>query len=354
MNNQNRQNLKVKQKQETIDKLVLVRSLLLYGLTIEQYKQDKISLNRGITSTPTFIFYSNNTKCFVDYTNQLNLDLEVKVNEFFNSITAGTTLTLANALYRDPSSNEIANLSGNFVYRQNNNGIISLDVTSVNSLSTKINRYDKKNFEDIPYFSANSVTKSKLSRTIIKNRFGKNTKNSFSYLGILPGDYIKLENTLSNPCKVLDINIDSDGNEYIIIDQLIDSQDLTNLQTRVNVYVERKERYSGYIDIKEDEKGQIGACIRYFNDIVISCSDNNTLSQCRLRANDREQIRTELTFGTFCRTPETDAAVQTTQSDSLIQITSTLASALANTSMNVSGPLLKNGNSKNSFYGRPF
>lgn len=354
MNNQNRQNLKVKKKQETVDKLVLVRSLMLYGLTIEQYKIDKVSLNRGITSTPTFIFYSNNTKCFVDYTNQLNLDSEIKVNEFFNSINAGTTITLTNGLYRDPTTNEIANLSGNFVYRQNNNGIISLDVTSINSLSTKINRYDKKNFEDIPYFTANNVTKSKLSRTIIKNRFGKNTKNSFSYLGILPGDYIKLENTLAYPSKILDVNIDSDGNEYIVLDQLIDSQDLTNLQTRVNVYVERKERYAGYIDIKEDVNGQIGACIRYFNDVVISCTDNNTLSQCRLRANDSEGIVTELTIGTFCRTPETDAAIQTTQSDSLIQITNTLASALANTSMNVSGPLLSNGNSKNSFYGRPF
>jgi hypothetical protein len=354
VNNQNRQNLQRKKKQEDIDKLVLTRSSLLYGLVIEKFKSDKISINRGVTSTPTFIFYSNNTKCFVDYTNQLNSDVETKISDYFNSIKPGTTVTLTNALYRDPASDEIANLNGNFVFRQINNGIVSLDVTSVDSLSTKINRYDKRNFDEIPYFTATTVSKYGTSKTIIKNRFGKNTKNSFNYLGILPGDYIKIENTLSNPAKILDISIDSDGNEFIVIDKIIDEVDLTNLQTKVDVYLEVKNRYNAFVDTREAENGFIGACIIYSNDVIVSCTDNNTFSQCNLRANSYDNLRTEITFDTFCRTPENDTAVQTSQTDSLIQLTSTLASALANVGSNVSGPISKNGNSRNSFYGRPF
>ena len=354
MNNQNRQNLQRKKKQDNVDKLVLVRSSLLYGLVIEKFKSDKLSINRGITSTPTFIFYSNNTKCFVDYTNQLNSDIETKINDYFNSLTPGTTVTLTNGLYRDPSSDEIANLAGNFVFRQINNGIVSLDVTSVTTLSTKITRYDKKNFDEIPYFTSNTVGKNGTNRTIIKNRFGKNTKNSFNYLGIIPGDYIKIQNTLSDPAKILDISIDSDGNEFIVIDKIIEEDDLTNLQTRVDVFIEVKNRYNGFADTREAENGFIGACIIYSNDVVVSCTDNNTFSQCNLRASSYDNLRTEITFDTFCRTPETDIAVQTTQTDNLIQLTNTLASALSNMSNNVSGPISKNGNSRNSFYGRPF
>jgi hypothetical protein len=285
---------------------------------------------------------------------RLNSEIETKIKDYFNSIKPGTTLTISNALYRDPSSDEIANLAGNFVFRQINNGIVSLDVTSVNTLSTKITRYDKKNFDEIPYFTANSVGKSAITKTIIKNRFGKNTKNSFNYLGILPGDYIKIENTLSNPAKVLDISIDSDGNEFIVIDKIIEEDDLTNLQTKVDVYIEVKNKYNGFADVREAENGFIGACILYSNDVIVSCTDNNTFSQCNLRASSYDNLRSEITFDTFCRTPENDTAVQTSQTDSLIQLTSTLASALANVGSNVSGPISKNGNSRNSFYGRPF
>ena len=50
-------------KQNPKEKLILVREGLFYGLVIEDAKVEKASINRGITSTPTFVFYSNNTKC---------------------------------------------------------------------------------------------------------------------------------------------------------------------------------------------------------------------------------------------------------------------------------------------------
>ena len=86
-------------KQEISKKLVLVRSELLYGLSVEEYKTDKTSINRGVVSTPTIIYYANNTKCFVDYTNQLNGDIEKKIGEYYSQIPPGTTGTFVNGIY---------------------------------------------------------------------------------------------------------------------------------------------------------------------------------------------------------------------------------------------------------------
>ena len=72
-----------------------------------------------------------------------------------------------------------------------------------------------------------------------------------------------------------------------------------------------------------------------------------------MRSSVLNEITTEITLDTFCSTPETDTAVQKDTSTNLIQITNNLANAVS-TINNISGPLLKNNNSKNSFYGRPF
>ena len=352
MNNNIRQTFLRKKTQENTEKLVLVRSSMLYGLSIEQYKTDKTSLNRGIVSTPTFIYYSNNTKCFADYTNQLNADVEIKISEYFNQITPGVTGSVSNGIYKDPTSNEISDISGVYTFRQINNGVVSFDVTSVGSLSPITTRYDKKNFEDIPYFTATSVRGSATPKTIIKNRFGKNTKNSFNYMGVIVGDYIKIANTHSKPTKILELSVDSDGNEFVVIDQIIESIDMTNLETRIDLFIEVKDKFTITANLEDIDRG-VGVCIQNVNGVFVSCTDNHTISQCRLRSSKLNKITTELTLGTFCRTQEEDLAVQTNSTDTLIQITNSLASALTNAST-VSGPVLKNGNSKNSFYGRPF
>lgn len=352
MKNQARHTSLRPKKQENTDKLVLVRSTLLYGISIEEYKTDKTSINRGVVSTPTIVYYSNNTKCFVDYTNQLNGDIEKKIGEYYAQIAPGTTGSFVNGIYNDPTTKEISDISGVYRFLQINNGVVSFDVTSVTSLSSVTTRYDKKNFEDIPYFTSTSVKGSATPKTIIKNRFGKNTKNSFNYMGVIVGDYIKIADLTSSPIKILEINSDSDGNEFIVIDKRIDSVDLMDLQTRVDLFLEIKDTISDVGDLADISRG-VGACIQNVNGVFLSCTDNHTISQCRLRSSKLNKITTELTLGTFCRTQEEDLAVQTNSTDTLIQITNSLASALTNAST-VSGPVLKNGNSKNSFYGRPF
>lgn len=334
------------------EKLVFVRESVLYGLVIENAKVDKTSINRGITSTPTVVFYSNNTRCLIDYTNQTNSDIETKLNEYFSQIDSGTTLSLFNGNYSDTNSNTAADLTGQYTFRSYHNGIIEADVVSVATLSSTINRYDKTRFEQIPYLVADTVTDGNENRSLIKNKLGKNTKNSFNYLGVKVGDYIKISDVTSQ-LKIVDMKIDSDGNEYIIVDRQIDEMDLTNLKTKVDLYIAVTDPYTVPPDLTETK---VGACIEYSGGVVISCTDNHTSSQCRFRTNTTNGITTEITLGTFCATPETDRAVQRDTTDNLVQLTTTLANAMTNmsTSTSVAGAINKSGNTKNGFYGRPF
>ena len=230
--------------------------------------------------------------------------------------------------------------------------MVEADVTSVTNLSTTINRYDKTKFEQIPYLIPNSINETPEIKSIIKNRLGKNTKNSFNYLGIKAGDYVKITGQTTQ-IKVLEINIDSDGNEYILLDKRLTEQDLTNLKTNIQVYISVADSYLTEPDTTETTTG---TCVEYSNGILISCTDNHTLSQCRFRSSSLNNIISEFNPNTFCTTPETDTAIQKTNTDNIVQLTTVLANAVANISstQSVSGVVNKNGNTRNAFYGRPF
>lgn len=185
-------------KTQTIkEKLVFVREAMLYGLLIQDAKTEKASINRGITSTPTFVFYSSNTKCLIDYSLQNNPDLEKYLDEYFSQIAPGTTFYIYNGYYNDVNSSSTADLTGEYVFRSYYRGVVEADVTSITNLTSTINRYDKTKFEQIPYLIPNTITETPEIKSIIKNRLGKNTKNSFNYLGI------KLEIILKYQVKLL-------------------------------------------------------------------------------------------------------------------------------------------------------
>jgi hypothetical protein len=338
--------------QNNKEKLVFVREGVLYGLMIEQAKDDTASINRGIVSTPSIVYYANNAKCLIDYSTQTNKDIDVKLQEYFSQLQDGIGFTLYNGTYTDINSNILADVSGSYTFRSYYNGIIEADVISVESLSSTINRYDKNRFDQIPYILASSMSQGTEIKTIIKNKLGKNTRNSFNYLGVRVGDYIKLTD-ISSQLKIVEMSVDSDGNEYITVDKQLDSQDLTNIKTKVDVFYAVVDSYISPPDVNETITG---ACIEYYNGVIIACTDNHTLSQCRFRSSAVNSISTEITPNTFCSTPESDTSIQRSSTDSLVQLTTTLANAMANinTTSGVAGVVNKSGNTKNGFYGRPF
>jgi hypothetical protein len=350
----NRQNTtSVGVKKLSKEKLILVRSGVFYGLVIENKKTEANSINRGLTSTPTIIYYSGNTKCLIDYGNQTNADAEKTVSDFFTQIDPGTTIYIINGYYKDPTSEKTADVSGTYTFRKFANGVVSADVVSVNGLSASINRYDKLKFEQIPYVLSASLNTTDEQKTIVKNRFGVNTKNSFNYLGVKVGDYVKI-NTMTKPSKITEINIDSDGNEYIILEDLLESLDLTSTETVVTVYASTIDSFNYVPDVLEDKAIGVGACIEIQNNVIIACTNNNTITQCRLRSNIKNQINTEVTIGTFCRTPDTNlSAVQDTTA-TLAQATNAIANSLSTLSTS-NGTVLRNGGVvKNNFFGRSF
>lgn len=333
------------------EKLVLVRSAVLYGLLFEDIKQEKATYNSGITSIPTIIYFDNNTQCFFDFSNKTNKELEVKLKIFFSKITNGTTFYITNANYQDPATEITADLSGEYVFRDYYNGIIKANVISVNDIQSNYIRYDKKYFEDTPILTVSSIPTAEVSDiTIIRNIFGVNTKNSFNYLGVSVGDFISLSNA-DNKYEIIEISNDPNGVETIKIKGKIPNQDKLDTKILVNVYIRTVEQYTMGADVNESETG---ACVLSSDGVIVSCSDNHTRSQCRFRSSSSKNLLS--TFGpeSFCFTQETDTAVETSTTDKLIQITNLLTSTLisSNNVNNVVGPVNRNGNSRTSFYGR--
>jgi hypothetical protein len=348
----NRDNTKSVTRLANKEKLILVRSLPFYGLVVENTKSETSSINRGLVSTPTIIYYSGNTKCFIDYSNQTNASVEENVKNFFSGINAGTNIYIINGSYSDPNSEINADVSGTYTFRKYENGIVSADVVSVTGLTGSISRYDKLKFEQIPYILASSLNTTDNKKTLIKNRFGVNTKNSFNYLGVKLGDYIKID-IMSKPSKIIEINIDSDGNEYLVLEDFIDSVDLTSTQKIVNLYISTLEKINYTPDMTEDVAIGTGACVEIQDNIVIACTNNHTLTQCRLRASTLNSISSEFSIGTFCRTPETNVGVQQDATHTLAQATNAIANSLSTLST-PNGTVLRNGVVKNAFFGRSF
>lgn len=334
------------------EKLVLVRTGVLYGLSFEKVKQESSTFNSGITSIPTLLFVNNNTQCFFDFTNQTNKEIESKIENFFNKVAPLTTFNISNAYYYNTNTEERADLSGQYVFTEYFNGIVKANVTSVVSFSQGVTRYDKKFFEEIPLIKVNSLISTETKDiTIIRNLFGANTKNSFNYLGLQVGDFISLSEA-ENKYEVIEILIDPNGIETIKIKGTIDVANLVDTKVLINVYIRYTDQYSTEPNINET---QLGACVQTQNGVIIKCMENHTVSQCRFRSSFNDQIDSTISFDSFCATPETDTAVEKTNTDKLIEITNLLATNIAKSTSNISnvaGPVNRNGNSRTGFYGR--
>lgn len=338
-------------QKDTKEKYLLVREDLFYGLVVEQGKAIKISIDRGITSTPTFIFHTSNTKCLIDFCSPTNPDVQRAADEYFNQMTSGTTFHVHNAQYSDPNTNNTADLSGEYIFRSYHQGIVECDVVSVTHLNSNVTRYDKTKFEQIPFIIPTSIIEGDVSVSVIKNKFGKNTKNSFYYLGAKVGDYIRLSSITSH-LEILEIKVDSDGTEYITVDKILDEIDLTNVKTRVELYVTLKEINNNKNILSVNTNAtEVGVCIEVQNNVVIACTDYHTRQQCLLREDKSRVIFTTFKLGEYCIPPETMTAAQT-QQNVLAQLTLSLAQTMNN--MNKKSLIQGVNGNRNTFYGRNF
>lgn len=307
-------------KPKTGKNLILARAGFFYGLKYYQIKEEKNSINRGITSTPNFLFYSNNTKVIIDFSDFKNVVSKSEIENFWKLVTAGMSFTVTNGKLYNISTNSTYDVSGTYVFQKIENLAVHANVTSVNSITTKINLYSKDEFENTPNFELinilNYQTKQKITK--IYNFFGPNSKNSFTFFGVKSGDYVQLQN-FDMRYKILKIEIDSEGKEIITIDGVLPDEDRLSTKTFVSIYIEKVNLKDIEIDLTDES---VGSCSVVSNGLNINCFPNQTKSQCSCRASDTEDFI--FSNGTSCPSVEPSTTRELTSIDLLTNISGNL------------------------------
>ena len=144
-------------KQKQGKNLVLARSGLLYGLKYIKVKIEKVSSNRGITSTPNFLFYSNNTKVMIEFSDYNNTNSEDELYSFWNLIIEGMTFTITDGELINPANKQQYDVSGTYTFTSIENLVVFADVVSVESITNAINLYNKTDFSNLPTFTLATI-----------------------------------------------------------------------------------------------------------------------------------------------------------------------------------------------------
>lgn len=273
-------------KPEENKNLSLVRSGIFYGLQYVAKKVETVSINRGIVVTPNFTFYDNNTKVMIDFSDYKNIVKESELLDFWKLATKGITFAVDNAESYDSINAETYTLSGSYVFNKIENLIIFADVSSVGTLSTSRVLYTKKAFNNTPSFTLASID-SKIpieKKTKIINTLGINTKNSFSYLGAVVGDYIQLQK-FNTAYEILEYSVDSEGKEIVIISGQITEEDRISQPTFIGILVKKLNEADNVVKLDDSI---IGSCSIQDNGVILRCFNNQTQPQCSCR-NESQQ-----------------------------------------------------------------
>lgn len=276
--------------------IVAIRGGSFYGIKYEQVKLEPSSYKRGITVSPNFYFYDNFTKVMVDFSDYKNTVSQSTIDEFFTLTLSGMTFTVSEGEWiNDSLTSKKISMSGTYSLSEYKNNILFANVSSLTYYDTNINRYDKNYFVNTPNFvlslSTNQKTK---TQTNIVNRLGKNSKNSFSYLGAEVGDYIEISRQKTK-YQIANIKIDEEGKEIITINGLIPEEDRTTSLTDFVLYVDNFDRTN--VDLFNKEK--TGRCT-VSKDGIIICLDNQTEAQCQLRKNSNFKETASFAENVYC------------------------------------------------------
>lgn len=268
----------------TQENLVLARSSIFYGLKYTKVEIDTNSINRGVVSNPNFLFYDNNTKVVIDFSDKNNRN-QSEIFNFWNLTENGVTFSVSNAEIYNDNTKQSNDLNGVYTFKNFENFLIFADVVSVNNPSPNKNLYQKTDFvSTINFKHAEPKPKQPLEdETLIVNYFGVNTKNSFKYLGAQPDDYIQLQSK-SAKYKILNITVDSEGKELIKVAGSIADEDRIDTKTFVGIHVRKNNTQVIPKDLTDTV---VGSCTYSGpNGIIVACLDNNTEYQCKLRQTD--------------------------------------------------------------------
>jgi len=272
-----RKNTKKTFTQKDTRSFYLVASDLFYGLVFSSNQNYTYKINRNLVTNPNFIFYDNQSKVLIDYSNSKNDDDLSFIQSFFNSLTSGVTFEYKNATYIEDGSNIKANLSGIYKFSSfEQSKIVRAEKVSTTNINSQKDSYFSKFFTKPPqlFKSSGQVSSVQQAKNIIKNTLS-NGLYSFERMGVRINDYIEFTgiNTNSNKkLKVLNVFKDSDGFEAIQVDQTIQDENLIGQPVLVNLYLTGESE----LNVSIDEK-TYGSCIIYLsegNSICIPCQNS--------------------------------------------------------------------------------
>jgi len=224
--------------------LVPVRSNIFYGIETKKIVEKKKTSERNLSVTPNITLYDSNTKAMIDFSDNKNNPDKSDVKSFFDLISPGFNFTLSNASWKNLSSaKDTLDLSGTYTFVKIVDSIVFATLGSGQKISTKITRYDKEYFLNLPVFEFSSIiTKNKKEvKSYVINSLGKNTKSSFYYLGIVAGDYIQLQNN-KQKYKIDSIDVDSEGKEILVIDGEVTEASNIGTPILVTLFQENKNK----------------------------------------------------------------------------------------------------------------
>jgi len=290
--------------------LITARTGLFYGLEIKRTLNDKVSTVSGLVSTPNVIFYSNQTKVFFDFSDPKNVSsTSEEFKKFWGNIQENAIFTVTNGELYNAKNEKIYDISGTYVFKENENMVIFANVTSASNIDSDINLYSKMDFRKTPIFEFSSTpTVGDSITSIIVNNFGANSKASFTYMGAIVGDYILIQNQ-SSSYEIEDINIDSEGREIIKVKGLLTEENRIGTKTLIQLLVRvAPNQETVEVDLESNE---LGSCT-----VGNNCYNSHTESQCKLR-NPQSTFRSGLSCGgTDIRFRVTDEVISPATSSS--------------------------------------
>lgn len=289
------------------NELVPVRSGIFYGIETQKVDQQKSNLKRDLTIVPNITFYSSYTKIMMDFSDVQNNQEKSDVKTLFDLLISGLNFTLTNSSWKNPTLDKSTfSLDGTYRFTKIVDNIIFADVILADNTSPDIARYDKEFFISLPIVEFTSIVDKgkKQTKSNIFNHLGKNSKNSFSYLGARVGDYITIQNK-TEKYLIESITVDNEGKETLTV--IGDLGTVTNVGSPYLLTLNQSN--SSKIQLTDDNI-ITGKCDISVNGSVVECVDNTTLLQSKLREDLFNQITTRFYPGEFCIALATNDNIQ--------------------------------------------
>ena len=167
--------------------------------------------------------------------------------------------------------------------------------------------------------------------THIINTLGTNTKNSFSYLGAVVGDYIQLQK-FNTAYEILEYSVDSEGKEIITVYGQITEEDRISQPTFVGILVKKLNESNNVVKLDDSI---IGSCSIQDSTIIVKCLDNQTEAQCACR--NESQQTTIFSPRSVCATPQAVIAAAITSDQSDLQLLVKTVNSLTKSVASISG-----------------